>query len=267
VSETIRPAGPGTDDWDGHWSDFGDPALNNPANDYRNQLVLHHLGHPDPGSTILDIGSGQGQLALYLKKRFPESHVLGIEYSAEGVRRARQSAREAGLDARFVQRDLLRAPEGENAPSALPKGAQAVCSEVLEHVDQPEVLLRNAAEYLLPGCRLVITVPGGPMSALDHHIGHRRHYSPASLRALLEASGFRVETILRAGFPFFDLYRLAVIVRGRRLIDDLTAASDDHGGSTLQRWASRLFRASFRLNLGDTPFGWQIVAVARSCSA
>jgi 2-polyprenyl-3-methyl-5-hydroxy-6-metoxy-1,4-benzoquinol methylase len=36
-----------------------------------------------------------------------------------------------------------------------------VCSEVLEHVDRPRELLANAAAYLAPGCRLVVTVPGG----------------------------------------------------------------------------------------------------------
>ena len=142
-----------------------------------------------------------------------------------------------------------------------------MCSEVLEHVDHPDLLLRNASEYLAEGCRLVITVPGGPMSAFDRHIGHRRHYTPESLRDLLEASGYEVETVFRAGFPFFNLYRLAVIAEGGKLIDDLGDESVDRPVSKMQSWVAKAFDAAFHLNLTRSPFGWQIVAVTRPCSA
>jgi glycosyltransferase involved in cell wall biosynthesis len=45
-------------------------------------------------------------------------------------------------------------------------------------VDEPARLLRNARTFLAPGCHLVVTVPGGPRSASDLRIGHRRHYDP-----------------------------------------------------------------------------------------
>ena len=255
------------DNWDDHWTDFGDPALGNPANDYRSRLVFRLLGRPAPGSTVLDVGSGQGQLAVQLQAAYPQSHVLGIEYSAQGVKRASAAAAAAGLGATFVQRDLLAGPTADNAPATVAKAAYAVCSEVLEHVDHPDVLLRHAAEYMGAGCRFVVTVPGGPMSALDHHIGHRRHYDPESLRALLEASGYEVDLATRAGFPFFNLYRLAVIARGEKLIDDLKGESAGGAESGLQKWTSTFFDAAFRLNTNRSPFGWQIVAVARPCSA
>jgi hypothetical protein len=94
------------------------------------------------------------------------------------------------------------------------------------------------------------------MSAFDRSIGHRRHFTPASLSALLVQSGFRVERAERAGFPFFNLYRLAVIARGNRLASDLEAGSSTAGA------AMSMFDRLFRLNLDRSPFGWQIVAVA-----
>ena len=142
-----------------------------------------------------------------------------------------------------------------------------MCSEVLEHVDHPDLLLRNASEYLAKGCRLVITVPGGPMSAFDRHIGHRRHYTPESLRDLLETSGYEVETVLRAGFPFFNLYRLAVIAVGQKLVDDLGDESAGRPVSKMQWRLAKVFDAAFHLNLTRSPFGWQIVAVTRPYSA
>jgi SAM-dependent methyltransferase len=257
---------PGEDDWDDHWTTFGDPALGNPANDFRNRLILRLLGTPDPGTTILDIGSGQGQLGILLQTSYPDTRVVGIEYSHEGVRRATLAARAAGLGALFVQRDLLKpAPDGQSLDD-VPKASLAVCSEVIEHVDDPELLLRNAAAYLRPDCRVVITVPGGPMSALDHYIGHRTHYTPATLRSLLERSGFDVERTERAGFPFFNLYRLLIVGRGRQLIEDVKSSTTARP-SKLQTLITRFFDLTFHWNLDPSPFGWQIVGVARPAAS
>jgi len=255
-------AAAGRDEWDRHWAVYGEPADGNPANTYRHRLILKLLGHPGPGDTICDIGSGQGELALLLGRSFPGATVRGVEYSAEGVQRARQAAQAAGLPVEFVQRDLLEPSPVD--PGMGHQGGYAVCSEVLEHVDDPVLLLRHAADYLAPGCRLVVTVPGGPRSAFDRHIGHRRHFAPAGLRRLLQSAGYDVEYVARAGFPFFNLYRLAVIARGRRLIADLErAAGPDAGGATAQGAALAVFDRAFRFNLQSSPWGWQIVAVGR----
>ncbi len=251
------------DNWEDHWNSFGDPALGNPANDYRNELILKFLGDPAPACTVVDIGSGQGQLALLLQAKYTDVQVIGVEYSQAGVRRATEAAHLMKLSAMFVQRDLLKPNRDPHPDTDTPRGALAVCSEVLEHVDQPEVLLRNAADYLLPDCRVVVTVPGGPKSALDKHIGHRRHYRPETIRTLLESSGYEVERVYRAGFPFFNLYRLVIIARGQRLIDDLKTASSATPVSGVQRVVTRFFNLAFRWNLHHSPFGWQIVAVAR----
>ena len=256
-------AAAGRDEWDRHWALYGEPAEGNPANTYRHRLVMTLLGQPGPGDTILDIGSGQGELALLLQKQFPEAAVTGIEYSAEGVQRARTAAEAAGLSIEFTQRDLLEpTPVGAAAQG---RADYAVCSEVLEHVDDPGLLLRNATAYLAPGCRLVVTVPGGPRSAFDRHIGHRQHFAPTGLRRLLEGAGFDVEYVARAGFPFFNLYRLAVIARGRRLIADLERASgaDARTGAGTQGAVLAFFDRAFRLNMASSPFGWQMVAVGR----
>lgn len=135
----------------------------------------------------------------------------------------------------------------------------AVCSEVLEHLDEPEALLTNAMPYLAPGCVLLVTVPGGPMSEFDRHIGHRKHYSPRELRQLLERVGFEVDRVTGAGFPFFNLYRLVVILRGRRLVAEASARE----ASLLARLVMAAFGFLFRLNLDASRLGWQTVASAR----
>ena len=127
---------------------------------------------------ILEIGCGQGEFALHLAMRYPQADVRGIDVSREGVRRAALAAAALGLPVTVAQRDLML--PAELADEERGRATVAICSEVLEHVDRPDVLLRHAADYLAPGSRLVITVPGGPRSAFDRHIGHRRHFTAAA---------------------------------------------------------------------------------------
>lgn len=251
-------AHPTADDWDEHWSRFGDSAAFNPAQGFRRDLILRMISQEGREvSRLIDIGSGQGDLAVDLQDRLPRTEILGIELSAAGVEMARRKAPRA----RFVQYDLLSAA---GPPRECRAWAEvAVCSEVLEHVDDPVALLRNARPFLAPGCRLIVTVPGGPMSAFDKHIGHRTHYSPKTLRRVLEEAGFQVDFAGRAGFPFFNLYRLAVITRGASLVE--RAQTRSVGGlSRPEKLALRTFEALMRWNLGKGAWGWQIIASAHA---
>lgn len=245
-------------DWDHHWDAYSEVAKSNPANDYRHALILKLLGRPPAGSTILDIGSGQGQFALRLQAMYPDVAVWGVEYSTEGVARSREHAVQRGVAAEFRQVDLLQ-------PTALaeeqPPATYAVCSEVLEHLDDPVTLARNARALLAPGCRLVVTVPGGPRSAFDRHIGHVQHFTARKLRGVLTDAGYEVQRVLRAGFPFFNLYKFAVIARGKKLVADVerTAPGRSLPGESMVK---AVFGFGLRHSLDNAPFGWQIAAVA-----
>jgi SAM-dependent methyltransferase len=249
------------DEWGRHWDRYAASAERNPAQHYRRKLILSMLcatgsefaRNPLPAGVpperVLDIGSGQGDFAADVTVVFPGAKLLGLELSASGVAAARRKV----PGAEFVQWDFL----AERQPPAGRRNwaTHAVCAEVLEHLDEPERLLANASPWLAPGCRLVVTVPGGPMSQFDRHIGHRKHYRPEELRALLERTGFRVESAHGAGFPFFNLYRRVVIARGSKLIGDVAGEP-----SLAARMAMRGFDELFRWNLSTR--GWQTVAAA-----
>lgn len=242
------------DDWEKHWGDFAESAEVNPAQRYRTRLILSRLGIGNGPARFIDIGSGQGDLAAHVRKVAPRTEILGIELSEAGC----QIARSKVPDANFLQRDLLAPAEGP--PEMFRSWAtHAVCSEVLEHVDSPGRLLRNATPYLSAGCRIVVTVPGGPVSPFDRHIGHRRHYTRKALRDVLEYAGLQVDRVAAAGFPFHNLYRLAVLLRGQKLVGDAAASSP----SAIMRGVMKAFDLLFRLNLPASPWGWQLVADAR----
>jgi 2-polyprenyl-3-methyl-5-hydroxy-6-metoxy-1,4-benzoquinol methylase len=243
------------DDWDTHWENFAEAAARNPAQSFRRRVVLGLLGTRGEPRRYLDIGSGQGDLAAEVSRRWPGADVAGIELSAKGVDLASAKVPKG----RFEQVDLLAG----TAPSDGLTGwaTHATCSEVLEHVDEPEAFLRSAARWLAPGATLVVTVPGGERSAFDIHIGHRRHYAAAELAALLESAGFTVDECGGAGYPFFNLYRRVVIARGDRLVDDF-----DKGGDVSA--VARIARATFGVLLRISPSrgrrGLQTYALATS---
>jgi trans-aconitate methyltransferase len=240
------------DDWEAHWREYADAAARNPAQAYRRQLVLKLLAETAPVRRLFDIGAGTGDLAFAVRRAFPEAEIRGTDVSESGLAVARAKV----PDATFFQRDLLERKEPE--PEQRNWATHAVCSEVLEHVTDPAGLLREGKKYLAPGCSLIVTVPGGPMSAFDRHIGHRRHFSSADLREVLEQAGFAVEQVWAAGFPFFNVYRLLVILRGERLADDVAGGVE----SRLARVTMDAFSLLFRLNLDTSPWGWQVLGVA-----
>ena len=242
----------GQDDWDGHWEQYADSAGSNPAQQFRRELVIDRLAAP-PRARILDIGSGQGDLAALLSSEIPDTEIVGLELSASGVKFA--AAKVPTAD--FVQVDLLARDARVERYSHW--ATHVTCSEVLEHVDDPIRLLSAGLRHAAPGARVVVTVPGGPRTAFDKYIGHRRHYGRKALRQLLEDSGLEVERCDAAGFPFFNLYRLAVLACGKRVIVDERHGSRNAAGSKVLA----IFGVLFKANLRRGPLGWQIVAVGR----
>jgi len=240
------------DNWDQHWQQFGAVAELGPTPKYRRRLIWKLLGIDGQGESVrmLEIGSGTGEFAAQFCARYPQSKFLGLELSQIGVEIA---TRRVSL-AEFRQRDLL-APVGTMDIVDF-RATHALCSEVLEHLEEPLKLLRNATAYMQPGCKLIATVPGGPMNAFYRHIGHRRHYNPDELKQLLERAGFQVERGYAAGFPFFNLFRIFLTLRGEKLINSVTGPP-----SAPVRFAMVLFDFLFRFNL--MRWGWQTVAIAR----
>ena len=245
------------DDWDAHWEHYADSAARNPAQRMRHDLIARLLCQ-DAGKDamrILDLGSGQGDLVLKLKRLLPKAEFAGVELSETGVAISQRKVPEAT----FLVADVWR--PGAALQDFAGWATHAVCSEVLEHVDDPAFFLRQARESLAAGARLIVTVPGGPISAFDCHIGHRQHFNRKRIAQILVAAGYCVDHVYRTGFPFFNLYRLVVLARGKRLALDVETESSG-AGSILANFVMKILGILFRGNLLDSPFGWQLVTVA-----
>ena len=240
------------DDWDRHWTDFSETPDYSPAVSYRRRVLVRLLGigAEEEGRRLIELGSGSGQFAREFCPRFPRVRFLGLDISQAGVDQARLQT----PSAQFEVCDLLTPIEPRSIRSF--GATDAICSEVLEHVEEPQRILVNAAAAMAPGCRLVVTVPGGPMNAFDKHIGHRRHYTPEKLGALLTSTGYRVERTAGVGFPFYNLYRLALLAGGSSVAKIASGPP-----SVGIRAAYHFFDALCHFNLDR--WGWQTIGIAR----
>jgi ubiquinone/menaquinone biosynthesis C-methylase UbiE len=119
---------------------------------------------------LLDVGTGEGQIARRLFQDAPEKRaVVGLDPAAAQVRNAdRQKGGPVYLRAR-----------GEALPFPARSFDAVVSCLVVEHVDDPESFLFELARVLAPGGRLVLLVnhPAlqGPGSGFvdDHVLGER----------------------------------------------------------------------------------------------
>jgi SAM-dependent methyltransferase len=95
-----------------------------------------------------------------------------------------------GVDGHFVKASVASMPFRDAA------FVGAGLFDVLEHLDDPEIVLGEAHRILDTGGFLVYTVPAfqSLWSRHDELVGHVRRYRPAEVRQLLASNGFRPET-------------------------------------------------------------------------
>lgn len=140
---------------------------------------------------VLDIGCGDGGFLAELAARGWECH--GTEFSPVTAQRA---AARTGLPIR----------SGELASDAFAPGSLDAVSlwHVLEHLRDPDRVLRDCARWLVPGGVLLLAVPnvaswqarafGGHWFHLDPPF-HLFHFDPSSLARTLEDAGFALEAV------------------------------------------------------------------------
>jgi 2-polyprenyl-3-methyl-5-hydroxy-6-metoxy-1,4-benzoquinol methylase len=103
------------------------------------------------GLELAEIGSGGG----HVLRMFRDARITAIDVSSVFLETARKNL--AGYDARFIK--------GEVDKLDLPAASfdRIICTEVLEHTQDPEAILAAIARLLRPYGVAVITVPNDPL--------------------------------------------------------------------------------------------------------
>ena len=182
-----------------------------------NQLIRPHL---KADSRLLEIGCGAGNLLLQATVR--ESYPVAIDLAMQALTFVRSRLREAKSGSEAPRDFMCLQSVGELLPMASGSFECVLLSEVIEHLESPQISINEAARVLCPGGRLLVTTPNyrslwplmeravdmlnmAPKMAGEQHISR---FHPASLKRLLTQAGLGIEyfgTIYNLS-PFLSLF-------------------------------------------------------------
>lgn len=141
--------------------------------------------------SILEIGSGIGNISkLLLEKDGPLTlSDLRPEYCVFLKQRFRANQ----LNGIF-QLDLSVTDFEENYPQLLGQFDTIVALNVIEHIEDDGIAVKNCKRLLKQGGRLIVLVPAFQVlnNSLDTELGHFRRYTKKSLTALLQKEDMNV---------------------------------------------------------------------------
>jgi ubiquinone/menaquinone biosynthesis C-methylase UbiE len=208
------------------------------------QLIRPHLR---AGSRLLEVGCGAGNLLL--QATVAGSYPVALDLSMQALTFVRSRLEEAKSSVEAPNGSACTQAIGESLPFRDNSFDCILLSEVIEHLDAPQVSIGEAVRALCPGGRLLVTTPNyrsfwpvmewvvdrlnmAPKMAGEQHISR---FHPSSLKEMLVESGLRMEY---AG----SIYNLSPF---------LSLISAEHANRQLQRELD-----------GRSPWGMILVVVA-----
>lgn len=161
------------------------------------------------GETLIDVGCGSGAFTIGAALRGYEA--LGLSWDERNQNKATQRAQVCGVaDEKrkdgYTKFEVLDVRRLGDRPDLRGRFDFALCCECAEHILDDRKLLREMANSLKPGGRLLFTAPHlyyramserdmGPFCTEETGWHVRRGYSPAMLRELCAESGLVCEEI------------------------------------------------------------------------
>lgn len=167
--------------------------------DFDKRLIRYRYETIKPrlvGARGLELGSAEGEMTQFLVNDFEQLTI--VEGSADLIAQIPARANLIKVHALFEEF------QPEQPFDSI------ILEHVLEHVDDPVELLNRVKSWLTPNGRLFLGVPNGnsihrlvavkmglldtpcQLNARDHALGHRRVYTPETLRADIEKCGIKV---------------------------------------------------------------------------
>ncbi|QBF24581.1 class I SAM-dependent methyltransferase [Pseudomonas tructae] len=196
------------------------------------QRVLHHAG---AARSLLELGLGHGYTTDIFSRRF-ERHVV-LEGSPAVIDNFHSKHPECR--AQIIETWFEKFSTDERFDVI-------VMGFILEHVDDPLVILRRFREFLAPGGRMFIAVPNaevlnrrlGQLAGLlddvttlsenDHLLGHQRFYTVATLSDDVAQAGCRVDRLEGIYLKPFTTRQILSLQLDRQVIEGLCTIGVDY---------------------------------------
>lgn len=155
-----------------------------------------------PEDVVVDVGCGEGGSLAFSARR--GAHVVAIDHDAAALERAREK-----IEATAARVKEYHVSVAEQLPVADGKATRVICTEVLEHVDDPAVVLRELVRIGAPGAFYLITVPDPVAEGVQQKIAppvyfqrpnHLRILPREEFRRLVTDAGLEIVEVSRYGF-------------------------------------------------------------------
>jgi len=129
---------------------------------------------------VADIGCGAGDLLLEIKNRRPAARVTGLDFSGKAVESAQLQ---------FPEGDFRQFVIYQSLPYADAQFDVVTCTDVLEHLEYPELVMAELVRICSPTGLVVVVVPDGDV---DQFFGHYWFWNESSLKELTSKWGGKV---------------------------------------------------------------------------
>ena len=160
---------------------------------------------------ILDIGCSSGFLLADLKTSFPRAYVMGADVIRGPLLNLAKTMPEIPL----LHFDLTRCPLPDNSVDI------AILLNVLEHIEDDALAVRQLFRMLKPGGMTIIEVPAGPelFDIYDELLMHYRRYRLPGLRRLFLDAGFSIVQQSHLGFFLYPGFFVVKQLRRKKRSD------------------------------------------------
>ena len=124
-------------------------------------------------ANVVDIGCGIGDLLGEVRHRRPGVSVSGLDFSGKAVEGAQRSLPDGAFRQFVIDRQL---------PYESASFDVVLCTDVLEHLEYPQLVAAELVRICRPGGLVAIVVPDG---TLDQFLGHNWFWNVETFAALL----------------------------------------------------------------------------------
>lgn len=142
-------------------------------------------------STVFEVGCGQGARLELIRSAYPKVFCAGSDISSVAIKAAKKNY----PDFSFFVDDIV-------ASSLRKKYDLVLCLDVLEHIEDDELALRNIRKITRKYC--IFSSIQGRMRPSEGPEGHIRNYGYEELIGKVKRANFAIEEVVEWGFPFYS---------------------------------------------------------------
>jgi len=140
---------------------------------------------------VADVGCGDGDAVMFCAKR--GAHVIAVDIDPDAIAR---------LEPRLANSGFVNYAAYVSDSNPLPiddaTATVVICSEVLEHVEDPEKVLSEIFRIGRPGARYLLTVPDPLQEIMQKHVAPESYFQSPNHIRIIERQQF-VDMVQNAG--------------------------------------------------------------------